>query len=67
MVEIYLERENKTITKNLEKKIQLKELLNELNISLSSVILVKNNEIALEDEIISNEDKIKILSVVSGG
>lgn len=66
-MEIYLEKENKTIQKKIESPIELKELLKELNISIESVILVKNNEITLEDENVCNEDKIKILSVVSGG
>lgn len=67
MVEIYLEKENKTIEKKLEKSTKLKDLLKELDISVESVILVKNNEITLEDEEVNNKDKIKILSVVSGG
>jgi len=66
-MEIYLEKQNKTITKKLENPIQLNKLLKELKISIESVILIKNNEITLEDELINNEDKIKILSVVSGG
>lgn len=66
-MEIYLEKENKTITKELTSTIKLNELLKELKISIESVILVKNNEITLEDETVNNEDKIKILSVVSGG
>lgn len=67
MVEIYLERENKTINHNLKKDTKLKDLLKELNISISSIILVKNNEITLEDDFVKEDDKIKILSVVSGG
>ena len=67
MTEIYLEKENKTFEKTLEKPIELKKLLQELNISVESVILIKNDEITLEDEDVCNDDKIKILSVVSGG
>jgi sulfur carrier protein ThiS len=67
MTEIYLEKENKTIQKELEKPIKLRKLLKELNISIESVILTKNDEITLEDEDVCNTDKIKILTVVSGG
>ena len=66
-MEIFLEKENKTITKNLSSSIKIIELLDELQINKESIIIVKNNNIALEDEIINNEDNIKILSVVSGG
>jgi len=66
-MELFLERENKTIQIELKNKQTLKEILKEMKISIDSVILVKNNEICLEDEFISNTDKLKILSVVSGG
>lgn len=66
-MEIYFERENKTKKIILKKSISLKELLKQLDINLDSIILVKNDEICLEDEIITNKDKIKLLSVVSGG
>jgi len=67
MVEIFLERENKTINKEIKMSITLKSLLKELNISINSVILTVNGEIALEDSKINNGDKVQILSVVSGG
>ena len=66
-MEIYFERENKTKKITLKEPITLKELLNQLNLNLDSIILVKNDEICLEDEIVTNKDKIKLLSVVSGG
>ena len=64
-MEIYLEKENKTIQKELENPIELKKILKQLNISVESVILVKNDEITLEDEDVCNTDKIKILSINS--
>ncbi len=66
-MEIYFEKENKTKKIVLKTPITLKELLKKLNVNLDSVILVKNDEICLEDEIVTNKDKIKLLSVVSGG
>jgi sulfur carrier protein ThiS len=66
-MEIYLEKENKTIQKELKTPVELKKLLRELNISIESIILIKNNEITLEDEDVCDTDKIKILTVVSGG
>lgn len=66
-MEIYLEKDNKTICKEIEEEKTIKEILNELNISVDSVIISKNGEIALEDETVSDQDKLKILSVISGG
>ena len=66
-MEIYYERENKTEVMLIKNPIKLKEILSRKKILLDSVILVKNDEICLEDEIVQNKDKIKILSVVSGG
>jgi sulfur carrier protein ThiS len=66
-VKIYFEKENKTEEYQLDEKKTLKDILKEKDISIDSIILVKNNQICLEDESVSNEDEIKILSVVSGG
>lgn len=66
-MKVFIEKENKTVEMNLSEKRKIIDILNELNIILDSVILVKNNQIALEDSLISNDDELKILSVVSGG
>jgi sulfur carrier protein ThiS len=72
MVKIFIEKDNKKIDLKLDlisknKEVKFKDVLIYLNISLSSVILIKNNEIVLEEEIVSENDDLKILSVVSGG
>ena len=66
-MEVYIEKENTTKQIKMEKDRKIKEILEEFGISVNSVILVKNDAICLENEIVSDEDKIKILSVVSGG
>jgi sulfur carrier protein ThiS len=66
-MKIYIEKEHKTIEKEILKPITGIQLLEELHISKNSVLLVKNGEICLEDEELTNSDEIKILSVVSGG
>jgi len=43
------------------------EILKELKIKSNTVIVVINNTVVTEDKKINKEDKIKILSVVSGG
>ena len=65
-MKVYIERENRYLNLNLE-KTDGKSLLEKLNINPSAVILVKNDEVVLEDETFENSDEIKILSVVSGG
>jgi sulfur carrier protein ThiS len=65
-MKIFIEKEDKTIELK-SKKIDGKSLLLKLKINSSSVILVKNDEVVLEDEIFENGDDVKILSVVSGG
>ena len=43
------------------------ELLKDLGINPDTVLVAKNDEVVLLDEELSETDKIKILSVVSGG
>lgn len=64
MPTVFLERENKTVR---VKKIIVKEILKELKINPTTVIIIKNNELITEDAKLSEGDKIKILPVISGG
>lgn len=66
-MELYLEKGDTTKTIELKKPTQLKEILQKEKIILESVILIKNNEVCLEETLVTNKDKIKLLSVVSGG
>lgn len=66
-MKLFIERENKTQNIELENEISCKEFLKGLNISQEAVILVKNGSVCLEDEILTNDDELKLLSVVSGG
>lgn len=65
-MEIYIERINKKIHKNIT-NITVRDLLKELNINVEEVIVIKNNELVDEDEILENKDDVKIISVISGG
>ena len=62
---IFDEREQTTT--NLEFAGTLKQLLIKLNHNPETVIITKNNEVIMEDEILTNKDSIEILSVISGG
>lgn len=63
-MKVLIEKINKTI--NAEAKT-VKDLLAKLKLNSTIVIVTRNNEIILESEKLNNDDKIKILSVISGG
>jgi len=48
-------------------KITGKELLAELGISAFEAMIMKNNEIVRESELLTNQDKIKVLNMIHGG
>ena len=48
-------------------KITGKELLAELGISIFEVMIMKNNEIVRESELLTNQDRIKVLNMIHGG
>ena len=66
-INVFFDRENKKEGIELEEKSSVGELLSLLKINPVTVLVVKNKEIVLQDELLSNNDEIKILSVVSGG
>lgn len=66
-MEIFFEKTNTTQNIKLSKPKSLKEILKELNVNINSVILVKNDEICLEECVVLDTDRVKLLSVVSGG
>jgi sulfur carrier protein ThiS len=68
-MKVYIEKDDKSLDVKVGKikGFDGKKLLEKLKINPSSVILVKNDEVVLEDEVFENKDEIKILSVVSGG
>ena len=63
-MEVYIERENKKA--NIEAKT-VEELLNKLKINSTTVIVSANDELVTEDYKLNKKDKIKIMSVISGG
>lgn len=64
-VDIFIDRENKKL--ELEENSIVADLLKKLNINPVTVIVSRKNELILEDEKLSNNDEIKVLSVISGG
>lgn len=65
-MKIYIEKQNKLLELK-DKARNGTQLLEELSINPDTVILVKNDEVVLPEEDLSEADDIKILSVISGG
>jgi sulfur carrier protein ThiS len=64
MANVFIERENKRIK---IKAKNIKEILEKLKIIPETVLIIKNNELVLDEEKINDNDEIKFLSVISGG
>jgi len=63
-IKIFIERTNQT--KNIEANT-IPEIFKKLSINPQEVIITRDNELITEDEKLSNNDEIKLLSVISGG
>ena len=64
-MEIHIDKPKKSIKKEFCGTVN--ELLKELKLNKETVIVVRNGELVTEEESLKNSDKVKILSVVSGG
>ena len=65
-LEICNEREQ-TNTKIQFTGTKVKDLLKQLKLNPEAFIVVRNSEVITEDEILQDQDKIELLSVISGG
>ncbi|MBS3166263.1 MoaD/ThiS family protein [Candidatus Woesearchaeota archaeon] len=68
---IFIERENKSKTITFSKST-VKDLLSQLKINTETVIVVRTNEsgnkeVLTEDDQLNDQEKIQLLSVISGG
>ena len=66
-ISVFIDRENKNATLEIDNNSLVKDLLKKLNINPVTVIVSRKNELILEDEKLNENDEIKILSVISGG
>ncbi len=64
-MEVYLERENKT--RKIKFNGTAKQLLEKLGVNPAAVLVIRDNELITLDEKLKEKDKVKIVSVVSGG
>ncbi len=66
-MEIFIEKLNKTIEYKVVDKILIKEIMKELNLSNEDVIILKNDKIVLDMDHVIDSDKLKMLTIISGG
>ena len=66
-INVFYDRENKEKTIELDENSSVKDLLTKMNINPVTVIVSKDDNIILENEKLNDKDKIKLISVISGG
>lgn len=64
-MEVFIERENKTISVDFEGKGS--DLLRSLGVNLETVLLIRNEELVSSEDFLDKNDNVKIISVISGG
>ncbi|MBS3145922.1 MoaD/ThiS family protein [Candidatus Woesearchaeota archaeon] len=67
-VKVYLEQKDKEEIVNLDNNSNIKSLLEKLKINSGTVITANsNNELVTDNYVIKNNERIKIIPVISGG
>lgn len=66
-VEVFFDRKKEEKTIEVDENSSVKDLLSKMDINPVTVIVSRDNNIILEDEKIKDKDKIKLISVISGG
>ena len=64
MIKVYNERTDENHEVNAT---TIKELAKKLDINLNEFLIIINNELAIEDSELKDNDSVKFLSVISGG
>ena len=66
-INVFYDREKQEKTIDLDENSSIKDLLAKMNINPVTVIVSKEDNIILEDENLKDKDRIKLISVISGG
>ena len=66
-INVFYDREKKEKDIELDENSSIKDLLTKMNINPVTVIVSRDDNIILENEKLSDKDKIKLISVISGG
>lgn len=65
-INIFNEREQTTIKVEFT-GTNVKELLHQLKLNPEAFLVIRNSEVITEEEILQDNDRIELLSVISGG
>ena len=57
----------RTLEVKVKKRRKIKKILKQLGIDLKNYVILKNGEVVLEEEYVSNNDEIELIPVASGG
>ena len=63
-MKVFIERENRSV--EIEAR-SIKEMLAKLKINPNTVLIARGDTLITEDTEVSNNDELRLLSVVSGG
>ncbi|AMK14787.1 MoaD/ThiS family protein [Methanobrevibacter olleyae] len=58
---------DKTEERSTDKKITIKDLLDDLDLSSETMVSKKNGNIVVEDALIEDEDEIEFIQIIYGG
>ncbi len=64
---MFYDKENREKTIELGADSSVKDLLEKIKVNLVTVIVSRDNNILTEDEKLNDKDKIRLISVISGG
>ncbi|AJF61426.1 hypothetical protein QT06_C0001G0586 [archaeon GW2011_AR15] len=64
-MDVFIDKDNREM--KIEFTGDVKGLLEKLKINPETVIVVRDDELLTDDVVLKNNDKIKVLSVISGG
>jgi sulfur carrier protein ThiS len=66
-INVFYDKENKEKIIELDTNSSVKDLLEKTNINPVTVIASRDDNILTEDQKLNDKDKIKLISVISGG
>ena len=66
-IKVIFEKEKSHRTVEVRREQTIESLLKEMKVNPQTVIVVKNGEVVTEQEILSDGDELKVLSVKLGG
>ena len=66
-ISVFFDRENKEKTIEIGQNSSVKDLLANMKLNPVTVIVSRDNNVITEDEKVNDNDKIRLISVISGG